>query len=48
MLGKSYSRWVLRRDCLMIIFYLPHETPKGYFGNLKSPSGLKGIEVEMN
>jgi hypothetical protein len=21
---------------------------KGYFGNLKSPSGLKGIKVEMN
>jgi hypothetical protein len=22
--------------------------PKGYFGNLKSPSGLEGIELEMN
>jgi hypothetical protein len=21
---------------------------KGYFGNLKSPSGLEGIEVEIN
>jgi hypothetical protein len=29
---------------ISLIFF----SSQGYFGNLKSPSGLEGIEVEMN